>query len=85
MATVDPCNCVGAWTGMHSPACPRGGAFPAPLRDAEQPLHAMPASVRELVEYIECRATCPDNDPCDDCLKARRLAAAVRAHYAGGA
>lgn len=56
MGTVDPCNCVGAWTGMHSPACPRGGGFPAPIRDATPPLPAMPASVRELVEAATAAA-----------------------------
>lgn len=55
MATVDPCNCVGAWTGMHSPSCPRGGGFPTPLREVRPtpPAPAMPDEVRELVKWAK--------------------------------
>lgn len=54
MATVDPCNCVGAWTGMHSPACPRGGSFPAPLREVEPtpPAPAMPEELTTLRQRL---------------------------------
>ena len=75
------------------------GCGPGTIKTVE-PLPAMPASVRELVEQVKanaqrcgacnglgrCWSTSKTGEsPCPLCAKVRTLAAAVEAHYAGGA